>query len=159
VSASGVAEKAVAADLASTRFRAGARRGHWRKVSYEFPVLLMAVAATEPDGAASEYFFRFELTGFPGAAPEVMLWDVAATTLLAPNKHPKGTQRVTEAFKAWGKGSIYRPWDRHGSKHNNWSTTHPELAWHPKRDLTFILEDLHGLLTSNAAAHGNRPPA
>jgi hypothetical protein len=155
-----LAERTVASDLASARFRVGERRGRWRKVSCEFPILIVAVAAIEQDGTDSEYFFRFELTGFPGAAPEVKIWDLAANIPLAADKRPKGSNRVIQAFKCWGDElSVYRPWDRHGRLHNNWATAHPDLAWHPKRDLTFILEDLHGLLTSNAAAHCNRTAA
>lgn len=153
------AQNAVVADLASARFRVGERRGYWRKLSCDFPILIISVSAVEPDAKNSEYFFRFELTGFPGAAPEVKIWDVAANTLLAADKRPKGSHRVNEAFKTWGNGSIYRPWDRHGRLHNDWASKHPDLAWHPKRDLTFILEDLHGLLNSNTLAHGNRPAA
>jgi hypothetical protein len=128
-------------------------------VSYEFPILIVVIAGIEPDGKDSEYFFRFELTGFPGIAPESKIWDVATNTLLPTNKRPKGSHRVIEAFKSWGSESVYRPWDRHGGPHNNWTSTHPELAWHPKRDLTFILEDLHGLLISNSLAYSNRPAA
>lgn len=152
-------EKAVTVDLASARFRIGERRGHWHKVSYDFPVLIVAIAAIEPDGKSSEYSFRFELTGFPGIAPECKIWDAATNALLPNDKRPKGSHRVTEAFKSWGCESVYRPWDRHGGPHNNWISTHPDLAWHPKRDLTFILEDLHGLLTSNALAYSNRQAA
>jgi hypothetical protein len=152
-------EKAVAADLASTRFQVGEKRGHWRKVLYEFPILIVAIAGIEFDGKDSEYFFRFQLAGFPGIAPESKIWDVATNALLPTNKRPKGSLRVIEAFKSWGSESVYRPWDRHGGPHNNWTSTHPDLAWHPKRDLTFILEDLHGLLISNSLAHSNRPAA
>jgi hypothetical protein len=156
VSEDGPAEQAVRADLTSARFRVGVKRGHWRQVSYTFPVLLVAVAAIEPDGSSSEYSFRFELTGFPGTAPEVRIWDRTTNALLLTNKRPTGSNRVVEAFKSWGNETVYRPWDRHGGAHNNWATTHPGLAWNPKRDLTFILEDLHGLLTSNAAAGSTR---
>lgn len=153
------AEQAVVADLSSARFRAGATRGHWRQILSEFPVLIVAVAAVEPDGSYSEYFFRFELTGFRGIAPEVKIWDCTKNAPLATDKRPKGSNRVTEAFKAWGNDTVYRPWDRQGGGHNNWATSHPNLAWNPKRDISFILEDLHGLLTSNAAACSSRPVA
>jgi hypothetical protein len=153
------AEQAVAADLASARFRVGVKRCQWRQVSYAFPVLIVAVAAIEPDGSSGEYSFRIELSGFPGTAPEVKLWDCATGALLHTDKRPKGSKRVTEAFKSWGSETVYRPWDRHGGVHNNWATTHPSLAWHPKRDLTFILEDLHGLLTSNTISRSARPAA
>ena len=128
-------------------------RGQWRKLSFTFPILIVAVAATEPSGSSSEYFFRFELTGFPGAAPEVRIWDPSTNNLLALDKRPKGSTRVAEAFKAWGGGTVYRPWDRLAGAHGNWSTAYPTLAWNPKRELTFVLEDLLGLLTSNSAAH------
>jgi hypothetical protein len=148
------------ADLASARFRAGILRKHWRKVSYDFPVLVMAVAAVEPDGTASEYFFRFELSGFPGVAPAVQIWDCATNALLAIDRRPKGTKRVEEAFKNWEpNNTVYRPWERTSGAHNNWAQSHTDLAWHSKRDLTFILEDIHGLLTSNAAARSSRPAA
>jgi hypothetical protein len=153
------ASQAVAADLASARYHIGVLRGHWRQVAYDFPFLIIAVAAIEPKGDQSEYCFRFELSGFPGAAPEVKIWDCTANTTLAPDRRPKGSPRVTEAFKLWGTDTIYRPWDRQGGLHNRWAITHPDLAWHPQRDLTFILEDIHGLLTANALAGRNRPAA
>lgn len=159
MSADELARNAVDADLASARFRAGVMRGHWRQASYDFPILIVAVAAVEPDGKPGEYFFRFELTGFPGALPEVKIWDVEANALLAKDKRPKGSGRILKAFQSWGSESVYRPWDRHAAGHNNFASTYPDLAWHPKRDLTFILEDIHGLLTSNAAACSNRPTA
>jgi hypothetical protein len=154
------AETAADADLSSARFRAGILRNQWRKVFYAFPVLIMAVAAVEPDGTVSEYFFRFDLSGFPGAAPAVQIWDCTTNALLALNRRPEGSPRVREAFKNWEPhNTVYRPWERTSGAHGNWVQTHPDLAWHPKRDLTFILEDLHGLLTSNAAARGCRTAA
>ena len=153
------AQKTVDADLSSPRFQVGVARGRWRKIAYEFPILIMAVAAIEPDGNSSEFFFRFELTGFPGKPPEVHIWDFEANAVLAESKRPKGSNRVTQAFKSWGNNSVYRPWDRNGREHNNWAMTHPDLAWHPKRDLAFILEDLHALLVSNGTARGDWPAA
>ena len=153
------AELAVTADLASARFRVGVKRGHWREVSYVFPILVIAVAAVEPNGNPSEYAFRFEMSGFPGTAPDVRIWDCATDVLLAVDLRPKGSRRVTEAFKSWGNQTVYRPWDRLAGAHNNWSSGYPDLAWNAKRDLTFILEDLYGLLTSNTTAHGIRQAA
>ena len=152
-------ERAIAVDLNSARFRAGIRRGHWRSVSYTFPILVAAVVAIEPDGSRREYCFRFELTGFPGVAPEVRIWDLATSAMLAVDQRPKGSTRIAEAFKAWGGGTVYRPWDRLAGAHGNWATNYPTLAWNPKRDLTFVLEDLYGLLTSNAAAQRIRTQA
>jgi len=153
------AERAVAVDLDSPRFRAGVHRGHWRLLSHTFPILLVAVAAIEPDGNQREYSFRFELTGFPGVAPEVRKWDLSTNTLQAAERRPKGSTRVSEAFKAWGGGTVYRPWDRLAGAHGNWATNYPTLAWNPKRDLAFVLEDLYGLLASNSAAQRVRTSA
>jgi len=155
------AEAVVDTNIASVRFRAGAKRGSWRLISYEFPVLFMAVSAISPTGDPEEYCFRFELTDFPGTAPEVKIWNQEKMAVLEIGNRPKGSRRVLEAFKAnWPElngGSVYRPWERSGLQHNGWSTAHPGLAWHPGRDLSFILEDLHGLLTSNTAVCSNRP--
>lgn len=145
-------QKAVDADIASARFQIGLARRQWGIALYTFPILIMRVSAVEMDAKKSEYDFRFELTGFKATPPEVMLWDMATNSFLPQDKRPKGSRRVMEAFKIWGEHkTVYRPWERTGVSHNNWSSSHPELIWHPKRDLAFILEDLHGLLTSNAA--------
>lgn len=150
---------AVAADLASASFLAGVVRGNWRRVRYDFPILTIAVAAVEPDGSCSEYAFRFELTGFRAVAPEARIWDLAADRLLPADRRPKGSPRVVEAFKCWGNETVYRPWDRCAGAHSDWAQRFPALRWHPKRDLTFVLEDLSGLLTSNGMARGDRPAA
>lgn len=42
------------------------------------------------------------MTGFPGAAPEVKIWDFAANIPLAADKRPKGSNRLIQAFKCWG---------------------------------------------------------
>lgn len=148
------AEDAVEDDLTSPRFKAGVVRKQWRVISFAFPMLIVSVAAVEPDGKASEYAFRFELTGFPGAQPEALIWDTRASTRLALSDRPKGSSRVVSAFQDWGSQGIYRPWERSAAPHNNFARDFPDLAWHPKRDLAFIMEDLHGLLTSNASKRG-----
>lgn len=146
------AQIAVDADMASTRFRVGLLRKQWRLISYDFPLLVMAVSSVEPDGTPGEYSFRFELTGYPAVAPAVQTWDCATNALLPAERRPSGSPRVREAFKSWGPDTVYRPWDRNAGAHGNWTQNYPELAWNSQRDLTFILEDLHGLLTSNAVA-------
>ena len=147
------AKQVVAADLRSTRFRAGMATGRWRLLVQDFPAILIAVTSVEPDGRTGEYAFKFELDGYPGLAPSVFIWDVAANMLLEPKHRPKGSNRVQEAFKTWGSNTVYRPWDRAAGAHNNWSRDYPQLAWHSARDITYILEDLHGILSSNLLAH------
>lgn len=153
------AKTAIENDLAAPRFLAGMARNHWRLVSLNFPILVIAVAATETDGAACEYGFRFEVTGYPGVAPEVRIWDLEADLILPVARRPKGSHRVTEAFKDWNSGTVYRPWERQSGAHGNWANTYVNLAWHPRRDISFVLEDLHGLLNSNALKGSYRSAA
>jgi hypothetical protein len=152
VSIANPSEAALAAELESQKFRFGVRRGFWRLVEVGFPFLVMTLQATNADGSDAAYSFQFELSGFPGTAPAVKIWDIRDRTLLATNKRPEGPQRVQEAFKSWGNETVYRPWDRHAGAHNNWAQTYPQLAWTPTRGLAFILEDLHELLNVNPRA-------
>lgn len=154
-----LAKQAADTDLTSPRFRRGEVSKYWRKISFDFPILVMAISGIDTGGNCCEYFFRFELTGFPGTAPEAKIWDISANAPLATDLRPKGSERVVKAFQDWGEKSVYRPWDRHSGNHNNFSTNFPDLAWHSKRDLTFILEDIHGLLTSNAVSSTHRSAA
>ena len=142
----------VAADLRHPDFVSGCEEGRWRVVSYEFPILDIAIRATEPDGTGSEYGFRAELSNYAAQAPLVRIWDHARNSPLADDLRPKGGARIRQSFKHWGHDTVYRPWDRKTGPHNNNSTTFPHLAWNPERRLDFILEDLHGILNSNARA-------
>lgn len=154
------AKAEVEADLDSPRFRIGVVRKQWRVEWFEFPHLLITIAATKPDGAAGKYSFRFELSRFRGTAPLVQIWDAEKNHLLPEDRRPKGSERVTQAFKNWQPpDTIYRPWERSAIAHNNWHVTHPELTWTPSRDLTFVLEDLHALLNLHVSAGDIRPAA
>ncbi len=147
------------ADLAAPSYKAGAVRGRWRLLYLAFPILMMEVAATEPDGSGSYYCFRFECTGYAGQKPEVKIWDAFQNELLPPEHRPKGNPRVVKSFQSWGDETVYRPWDRKSAVHNNFERDYPTLAWHENRDLAFILEDLYAILNSNARASHSRSAA
>lgn len=157
--AESLSRSAIQANLVSPRFLAGVARGQWRVVNVDLPILIIAVASLERDGRDGSYDFRFETSGFPGQAPEVRIWDLQQSAVLAPSRRPSGSPRVAEAFKHWGDDTVYRPWDRRAGAHGNWPQLYPQLVWHPNRGLAFILEDLHGLLTSNGLAIAGRPAA
>jgi hypothetical protein len=125
-------------------------RRQWRAVRIQFPVLIVAVSSVQTDGKAGEFVFRFEVTGYPGVAPEVRIWDPDHDAALPADRRPKGSERTASAFKNWGQETVYRPWDRHAGAHSNWNQQHPDLAWNPSRDLAFILGDLHALLNLGA---------
>ena len=149
----------VAADLKESEVLSGCDAGRWRIISDEFPVLDFAISATEPDGTASEYGFRAEVSNFPGQAPMVQIWDHEQNASLAGDRRPKGGARVQKTFQCWGSDTVYRPWDRMTGPHGNNDVTFQHLAWRPDRHLIFIFEDLHGILNSNARAQPRRAPA
>ena len=146
----------VAADLEEGDFLSGCDAGRWRIVSFGFPILDFAISATEPDGTASEYGFRADLSNYPAEAPMVRIWDHERNQLLADDRRPRGGTRVEQTFKRWGDETVYRPWDRKTGPHGNNAATYPHLAWNPERRLVFIFEDLHGILNSNARAQNLR---
>jgi hypothetical protein len=121
-------------------------------VSRVFPRLVVDISATEPEGTASVYRFNIELAGYPAAAPHVTIWDRQKDEPLPPTARPRGGQRVQTAFQAWAADTVYRPWERSAATHGNFHSLFPQLAWHPKRTLAFILEDMHGILNLNARA-------
>ena len=149
----------IEADLIDPGLLAGIANGRWRIVEFAFPQLDFVVSATEPNGAASEYGFRAELSGFPSTNPMVRIWDLGANTPLAAPARPTGNGRVAKTFQQWGDDTVYRPWDRMTGPHNNNAATLPHLAWRPDRRLHFIFEDLHGILNLNARAHRLRTAA
>ncbi len=149
----------VAADLEQGDFLGGCEAGHWRIVSFEFPILDFAISATEPDGTVSEYGFRADLSNYAAQAPMVRIWDHDGNVPLDVDRRPRGGPRVEKTFQHWGEDTVYRPWDRKTGPHNNNAGTFPHLAWNPERHLVFIFEDLHGILNSNARAQNSRPAA
>jgi hypothetical protein len=149
----------IEADIAEPAFASGLEDGRWRILSFNFPILNFAIAATEPDGKASEYGFRAELSNFPSAAPHVRIWDQDANSALPAERRPKGGGRVEKTFQVWSDDTVYRPWERNTGPHNNIATTLPHLAWRPSCHLSFIFEDLHAILNSNAIASALRASA
>lgn len=149
----------VRASLASEAVQAGCRENRWRIVAFAYPRLDFAITGMRLDGSRAEYEFRADVVNYPALAPEVRLWNLAEDRKPTGEERPQGGRRITETFKDWGDGTVYRPWDRRTGPHNDNAKTKPHLAWHPARDLAFILEDLHGILVSNARALAARPAA
>lgn len=153
------AQQRIATELLSREFLGGIGRGRWRIIDEAFPLMDIAISATETDGTASEYVFRFELTNYPAQAPMVRIWDPEANQPLPVAHRPKGKARVSIAFQQWGSDTVYRPWERCTGPHNSNAVNLPHLAWRSDRNLLFILEDLHGILNLNARALRHRTAA
>lgn len=146
-------ERALRAHLDSGRFQAGVEAGRFRLVSVEWPVVVVMVAAAVRGDAPTAFAIRFELTGYPTSAPTGGVWDLEANTTLAADKRPKG-ERLSLVFRFEGGNcgptAMYAPWDRLGLQgHPEWAQSARHLAWHPGRDLTFVLDNIHRLLNAD----------
>lgn len=141
-------EIGVRTHLASGRFLAGAAAKRWRLIDLTWPFAIIAVAAAPRPGSPNEWLFRFELTGYPQQAPTITPWDLSRGRRLADQSCPKG-ERVQEVIRP-GLDYLYASYDRQGlNSHPEWVRTYARSAWNPKRDLTFVLEKLSDLLTSD----------
>jgi hypothetical protein len=141
-------EIAVRAHLASGRFLAGVAANRWRLIDLTWPFAIVAVTAPPRPGSPDEWIFRFELTGYTQQAPTIMPWDLSLARRLADEKYPKG-ERVREVIRP-GLDYLYASYDRQGLiSHPEWVRTYARSAWNPTRDLTFVLEKLSDLLTSD----------
>jgi hypothetical protein len=146
-------ERALRAHLDSGAFLAGVEAGRWRLVSVEWPLVTVMVSAVPREGAPTEFAIRFELGGYPNTTPTGCVWDTATNAPLAANLRPKGVD-VALIFRidGWtgGPTAMYAPWDRLALQtHPNWLQEAPHLVWHPGRDLTFILDNLHRVLNDD----------
>jgi hypothetical protein len=146
------AQTQVESDLDDNDFRAGVAAGRWRVIGFNFPRLDFAIMGTEPDGSQKEYFFKAELSNYPSQAPMVRIWDLKTDTPLDVTQRPTGNQRIMISFQKWASDTVYRPWERLTGPHNSNAGNLRHLAWHPNRRLSFIFEDLHGILNNNARA-------
>lgn len=139
-------------DLRESAFVDGVTNGKWEVVSHDFPTLIFRVRATEEDGSQSWYGFRANLDNFPAWNPKVSIWDIDANTPLNNAKRPRGNRRVQQAFKHWGKDTVYRAWDRETAAHSP-ASVKPSTQWRSDRHLSFVLEDIYAHLNLNARAH------
>lgn len=141
-------ERALLAHLKTARFLAGVDGHRWRLLSIDWPHALIAVAAAARDNSPAEVVLRFDLADYPQRAPTAGPWDTDLDTPLSPERRPKG-EMVSRVFRAdWESGkALYAPWDRVAlESHDDWARKYPLTAWHPKRDLTFYLTNVHDLL-------------
>ena len=140
--------------LRSTRFCVGVEEGRWDVLRYDFPYLEARVTGRSLLGGACQMEFQLECRGFPAVGPFVQHWNSAAGR--RPDPPGDVAPSIADALKTWnesgtGYGGIYRPWQRGAANHNNWARLRPDLAWHARRHLTFIMEQLYALVSEQAA--------
>lgn len=149
----------VETDLIEHDFLEGRDAGRWRVIAFDFPRLDFAISAVDHHGCACEFEFRAELSNYPSQAPMVRIWNFDANAPLAVHLRPKGGTRVEKSFQQWSSDTVYRPWDRLTGPHNGNAAAFPHLAWRPERRLSFIFEDIHGILSSSTRTQRIRAPA
>ena len=148
--------------LNSVRFLAGADAGRWELQLLLCPDVYVRVTGRDPDtGRTFTHDFRLQCTGFPDPGPLVERWsyaDNAAHGCVPPPPSAPGSPGFIEAMKDWSPGrGAYRAWSRDAATHNNWAKIRPDEAWHPKRDIVFIMEHLYALVSEQAVWLASRP--
>ncbi|MGD9715167.1 MAG: hypothetical protein AB7V46_24395 [Thermomicrobiales bacterium] len=152
------------AHLRKTSFCAGTEEGRWAVLRYEFPLFEVRVFGRSLLGGTCPMEFQLRCDGFPAIGPFVQHWDLALGARPAPLGADKAAPSIVDALKEWHEhgniyGGIYRPWQRGAAGHNNWARLRPDLAWHPRRELTFIMEQLYALASEQASWLDSRAAA
>jgi hypothetical protein len=153
------ARRTLNAQLNSVRFLAGVEAGRWELLLLEWPHVYVRVSGHDPDtGRSFTHDFHFECTGFPDPGPFVERWSYVenATHGTLPPAPSSGAPGFIEAMKEWS-GGIYRAWNRNAAAHNDWAKKRPDEAWHPRREIVFIMEHLYALVTEQAVWLATRP--
>lgn len=142
--------------IIDTGFQAGVDRGDWglHDDSSDYtawPVVFFWVRAASKPGKPGRYFFRFELSGYPGSAPTARPWDIVRSTPLDVNQWPRGNKLVSFTFNfGWNTTALYAPCDRIAMiGHDAWRTQFPDLWWQSSFKITIYLAFLHRLLNSS----------
>jgi hypothetical protein len=115
-------------DLAAAEFRLGQIESHWRLVSFDWPHVIIAIAAAERERSAREVGFRFECSGYRQTAATAQPWDPSGGRPLPHRRWPKGKSIVPSIFRPdWKSGQcLYLPCDRMAIEgHGNWKHEHP----------------------------------
>lgn len=139
-------ERALRADVAKAAFRLAQAEGRWRLIGVNWPIMVIAVTASD----GMELGLHFDCTGYPTNAPTARPWDAEADTPLPFDRWPgsKGG-RVKAVFRTdWKDGTaLYLPCDRVSREgHDNWRQETPTMIWRPERGIVQYLEIVHELL-------------
>lgn len=115
-----------------------------------WPYVIMWVQALAKPGKPERFYFKFNLSGYPGTAPTACPWDIATNTRLDNSRWPKGNNLVSKTFNyGWRQDALYAPCDREAMKgHEAWQTQLPELWWQSNFKINVYLDFLHRLLNS-----------
>lgn len=148
----GLDERVFREHIAGPKFQEGVDRKRWRLMGdIQWPHAVIAVSAAARELAPSEFFLRFELSGYP-AIPTAMPWDPETDAKLTAEKRPKG-ERAGPLFRSdWNEGvALYAPYDRVAwqGHEEGWRQKHPRELWDSSKDITHVLRNLHYVLNAD----------
>ena len=137
-------------------FQGGVDRGDWGLLhdgsDYpDWPITILFVRAASKPGKPDRYYFRFDLTHYPGSAPTARPWDIDKNAPLDIAQWPRGNKLVSFTFNyGWNIAALYAPCDRMAMVgHEAWRMQFPELWWQSSFTVTIYLAFLHQLLNSS----------
>lgn len=151
------AQQTLEAHLHSVRFLTGVEEGRWSVLLLTWPHLYVRVVGRDPEsGRTYGHDFHLQCDGYPEPGPFVERWTYADEA--AHGKRPpapsEGAPGFVDAMKDWGdvpaRSGIYRAWQRDAAGHNEWARKRPDEAWHRRRELSYIMEQLYALVSEQA---------
>jgi hypothetical protein len=139
-------ERAFLADLERAPFLLGVAESRWRLLSMKGVIAVIGVTAKD----GREYALRFDIGGYPQAAPTARLWDAENDAPLATSKRPRSLRRgrLGAVFRSdWKAGTaLYLPCDREAiAGHDGWRVQLPSKIWCPTIGIVHYLEQVHEL--------------
>ena len=145
-------ERVLREHLNGARFQDGFDRGRWKIMSeIDWPIVVVAITAAPRKDAPTEYFLRFDLTGYPESAPTATPWNPSTGAVLESALRPKGEKVGAVFTNQWEHGkALYAPFDRVAlGAHPEWRTKFPYSAWNSERDLAWLLQIVHEMLNNH----------
>jgi hypothetical protein len=135
--------------ISGALFQAGVDSDRWRLLSITWPTALIAISADPRPNSPKEFFFCFQLDGYPAVATAYPI-DPRTNQALPAEQLPKG-ELIGRAFRSdWNEGrALYVPWDRVAIEgHPEWRSQHPSLLWCEEKGVVSYLRHTHDLLNS-----------
>jgi hypothetical protein len=148
-----LAVRRICADLEAGPVQVGVARGQWQIGEFEYPVLMVRIAASPMTYARGWVDLRVDITSYPDQAPTICPWDVSVIAPLAADNRPNGG-RASMVFRSdWESGrALYHPCDRVAiAGHGDWPREHGDDMWDPDAGIAKVLRLLHTIL--NEADH------
>lgn len=143
-------EREFRAHTSAGRFSSGVDAGEWRLVSIEWPHVIIAISAAVRENAPSEYFFRFELSGYPNVAATAGVWNLDEHRVATEAERPKVTY-LPSPFRSDWMNALYIPCDRIAVQtHTAWPNEYPGDLWDPAKGISKYLIYVHLRLHEDA---------